>query len=421
MTAGRGIRALCALALAVSGLLWIVPGALGAPANDDFANREVLNGSLPIEVTRSNVEATKESGEFLGSIFAAGHSVWFEWEAASDDWITIGACNSDFANVAGVYTGTAVNSLTSVSSGNSSEGPDCPFSQRQYTFKATTGTKYEIAVDGNPFHMPEAPTPDTEGVFDLRIEETPPPSNDDFADAAVLEAPIDEEPGGDRFYFAHAQGYNWKATTEAGEPFYGANSGASVWYSWTAPESGKYLFGGPCCGSGLNWSLYTGNAIDGLSSVLAATGSAEVTVPAGTTFWIAVWGTPDLATEEPTMGGFQFNISARLPPLPPSPAGDGDAGSPPRDLIAPDTRIRRSVLKRRPPILTFHFESTEPGSTFRCKLDRQPYRKCGSGKRYAHLGSGPHTLKVFAVDPAGNADPFPAVARFRIPERTKPR
>src|SRR5262249_35302514 len=157
--------------------------------------------------------------------------------------------------------------LTQVVAGNPAEGPSCPYSQRQYTFKATDGTKYVIAVDGNIFHLPEAPMPVTEGEVILRIEETQPPANDDFADAHVLSAPIGEEPGGDRFYFASAMGSNWEATTEGGEPFYGANSGASVWYSWTAPESGKYLLGGPCCGPGLNWSLYTGQALGGLNQV----------------------------------------------------------------------------------------------------------------------------------------------------------
>ena len=49
--------------------LFLAPAALGAvPANDDFANAEDFGVSLPINVSRSNLEATKETGE--PSLFA---------------------------------------------------------------------------------------------------------------------------------------------------------------------------------------------------------------------------------------------------------------------------------------------------------------------------------------------------------------
>ncbi len=174
------------------------------PANDGFDNREMLSGSLPIEVSRSNVDATKESEEFLGPLFAAGNSVWFEWEAASDGWVTVGGCEADFTDVVGVYTGTALNALASVAEGNEDEGPHCPFGGREYTFKAVGGTKYEIVVDGNPFSFPEGPPAETEGSFELRIEATPPPANDNFADSTTLVTPLEEEFEGEAFFFDSA-------------------------------------------------------------------------------------------------------------------------------------------------------------------------------------------------------------------------
>ncbi len=92
---------------------------------------------------------------------------------------------------------------------------------------------------------------------------------------------------------------------------------------------------------------------------------------------------------------------------------------PPPDTTPPDTTISKRVLKRRPPIFVFHFQSTEPGSTFRCKLDRHPFAACASPKTYKHLKPGHHTFKVVAVDAAGNVDPSPAVARFRVPKQAK--
>ena len=58
-------------------LIWSSAALAAAPANDDFANREVLSESLPVDVSRSNAGATKECGVFLVSGFAAGNSVWF--------------------------------------------------------------------------------------------------------------------------------------------------------------------------------------------------------------------------------------------------------------------------------------------------------------------------------------------------------
>lgn len=412
---------LVAAGLAACLLLLLASQALAAtPTNDDFANREALGSGLPREVSSTNVEATKEAGEFIPGLSPAGHSVWFEWEAVSSGWVTIGACDSGFPLIAAVFTGTAVNGLTQVASGNAAEGPDCPFQQRQYTFRAQGGTKYEIAVDGNNFFVPPASPPATEGAFTLRIEATPPPSNDSFANATVLSAPVEEEPGGQRFYFANANGYNWMATTEPNDPFYGTGSGASVWYSWTAPESGTYHFNGPCCGGKLNWGLYVGESLDQLSQMLAATGSAEVSLVGGTTYRIAVYGTPDLATGEPSMGSFGFMISASLPPLPSRSAPGESLPVSKIDMTTPETRISTFVLKRRPPILVFHFHSSEPGSTFRCKLGKQSWAPCPARKRFgSRLAPGRHVLRVVAVDPAGNEDPTPAIARFRTPKPPK--
>jgi hypothetical protein len=205
---------------------------------------------------------------------------------------------------------------------------------------------------------------------------------------------------------ADARGYNWNATTEAGEPFYGSNSGASVWYSWTAPESGRYLFGGPCCGSGLNWSLYVGGAVDDLTQILAATGSAEVMVTAGIAYRIVIWGTPNLAAGEPTMGSYSFLISARLPPLPAPPANPGGSGSPSRDLVAPETTLSKQVLKRKPPIWIFRFGSNEPGSVFQCKLDKRPFSKCRSSKTF-------NTSSLVAT-PSRSARSIPAATSTRL-------
>jgi hypothetical protein len=414
----RGISALLLLAL-----LALPAAALAAPVNDKFANRQVLPagfpGGEPIEVTGSNVDAGDE-GEFLPGLSPAGHSVWFGWEATGDGWVTVGACDSEFRTLIGVFTGTEVEDLTLVASGNGSEGPDCPYEGgRQYTFFATAGTEYVIAVDGNNFHLPEAPTPVTEGEFELEIKETPVPPNDEFENATEITGSISEEPGGDRRFSANARGFNWTASIEHGEPDE-LISGASVWYSFTAPEEATYSFGQPCCqtASFLRRDLYIGDAVDELTPLLVGSKTAEVHLTAGATVRIRVSGPIEEGSEEPGVANFDFNVNAILAGRDTETPNSFESWSPPPpavDITPPRTAITKTVLKRQPPILLFKFGSDEPGSSFRCSLDGGRFRPCGSGKRFARQAAGLHKLRVVAVDPAGNVDPTPAVGRFRFP------
>ncbi|HEY3434067.1 MAG TPA: hypothetical protein VGK41_00300 [Solirubrobacterales bacterium] len=414
-----GIRALMVLAL-----LALPAGAsAAAPANDNFANRQVLPagfpGGEPVEVNASNVDATKEEGEFIPGLAPAGHSVWFVWEAASDGWVTIGACDNQFPTILMVFTGAAIGSLTPVANGNGSEGPDCPYQGRQYSFSAVSGTKYVIAVDGNFFPAPGSPPPVTEGEIELQIKETPVPPNDEFENAIEIAGQIFEEPGGDRTFFADTRGFNWTASIEHGEP-QELTSGASVWYSLTAPEDGTYNFGAPCCQAAfqLVLDIYRGDAVNKLTPVVVGEQFPQVELAAGETVRIRVAGPNDEVTEQPAVAGFDFNVGAILPKpdtQTPNPFESWSQPSPPPDT-APETTIGKRFLavgKAR-----FWFSSSEPGG-FLCRLDKGPFKPCSSPRAYKHLKSGRHTFKVKAVDAAGNVDPTPAVARFQSAARPR--
>ena len=77
-------------------------------------------------------------------------------------------------------------------------------------------------------------------------------------------------------------------------------------------------------------------------------------------------------------------------------------------------RIRRSPPKARitsaprgatnHPTPTFRFTSSEPGSSFRCKLDTGAYSACSSPKTAAHLTDDSHTFYVRARDSGGHVD-----------------
>ena len=66
------------------------------------------------------------------------------------------------------------------------------------------------------------------------------------------------------------------------------------------------------------------------------------------------------------------------------------------------------------PTPTFAFSSSEPGSSFECKVDSGAYAACSSPKTTSHLADGSHTFSVRATDPAGNPDPTPASRTFTV-------
>lgn len=84
---------------------------------------------------------------------------------------------------------------------------------------------------------------------------------------------------------------------------------------------------------------------------------------------------------------------------------------PPRTSIesGPGGKLAKGIAK-------FKFSSSEPGSKFKCSLDRKKRRKCASPKTYMKLKPGRHFFKVFAIDGFGAADKTPAKVRFKLPK-----
>jgi hypothetical protein len=79
------------------------------------------------------------------------------------------------------------------------------------------------------------------------------------------------------------------------------------------------------------------------------------------------------------------------------------------DQTAPETVINRGPLASTTSTsATFEFVSPETGASFQCALDTAPFTACTSPATYSNLAVGPHTLKVRAVDAAGNMDLSPA-------------
>jgi hypothetical protein len=406
---GTKVAALAAVIACMA--LWPAPAA-AAPANDHFADAQEL--TLPSEVNASNVGATLEAGEYLGP-FNSGHSVWFRWEATSTEWVTIDACNGEIDTTLSIFTGTELTALTKEVDGNAHEGPHCWAASSEYSFKAEIGTKYVIAVDSTGYQG-DGPPRSTEGSFELRLEKTPRPPNDDYADATVVSGSIDEEPDGSRRYLARSSGYNWTATPDPGEPDPGAAAGTSVWYRWTAPETGLLRLSS-CCGSTPFLRMFIGASLENLTTLsLGPLFVQELHVTKGEVYSLAIDSLPDESTEEPLTSYFSLLLTMALPPLPPPPAAPAAAGP---DVTPPTTAITSRAVDASRGVAQFRFSASEHGATFRCRLDGHRANRCSSPKKYRNLNPGRHAFQVYAVDGAGNADPTPARARFTIAARRK--
>jgi len=84
------------------------------------------------------------------------------------------------------------------------------------------------------------------------------------------------------------------------------------------------------------------------------------------------------------------------------------------DSTPPNTTIDSLKVGHVYNTATVTFHSSQAGSTFRCRIDANPYAPCTSPKKYAGLAQGSHTIRVIARDRAGNADPTPARQTFTM-------
>lgn len=85
----------------------------------------------------------------------------------------------------------------------------------------------------------------------------------------------------------------------------------------------------------------------------------------------------------------------------------------PFDCTAPDTTVT-GPASTTDPTPTFVLGSTDPGSTFECKVDGGDFTSCASPFTTAALALGSHTIQARATDLGGNVDPTPASTTVTI-------
>jgi hypothetical protein len=117
---------------------------------DNAATATVIAGAGG-SATASNAGATGETGEPNHGGVAARHSVWWKWTAPADGTVffttggSVGTDGQPLDTVIGVYTGGAVNALTTIVANDDTDDSDVT---SQVGFKVHNGTTYLIAVDG---------------------------------------------------------------------------------------------------------------------------------------------------------------------------------------------------------------------------------------------------------------------------------
>lgn len=179
-------------------------------SNDAFANRISLAGTN-FTVTANNSSATKQSGEpkLLG--FPPSHSLWWTYTPPTNGSLRIDFSGVGFTPLIGIYTGSSVSKLKSVTN-------VLDYIKREIVFNVSPKTNYQISVDGYNNEIG--------GIF-LKFDFQPAPLNDQFTNRLVLPGDL-----------VSTNSNNRGATEEVGEPKHsGLTGNHSLWWTWTAPAT----------------------------------------------------------------------------------------------------------------------------------------------------------------------------------------
>lgn len=181
---------------------------------DHFADGKPVSSNSWTE-TRSNAGYSFESGEPAHAGQEAARSVWYRWTPSVTGTATVDTRGSALDTRLAVYLGSSVNNLRLLAQNDNDAGRKT--SRVQFGVRA--GENYAIAVDGKNGAAGTFTVTGSLGGNSI----VPPPSNDSFAaPIAIAGAPLS------------LRASNVNATRQTGEPA----GTSSVWYEWTAPNSG---------------------------------------------------------------------------------------------------------------------------------------------------------------------------------------
>ena len=237
-----------------------------APANDDFADAQNLGSAASGSATYSTQYATGEALEptinapttYGNAVPSNAQSVWFKWTAPT-------TTRMQWAGVNAAYSGASLATL----------GANLMNTDKR--FNAVAGTTYYLsAISGTSLTYAAATGP----------------ANDDFLEAVPISgerAPVlAASPSG-----RGVAGTNVGASKQIGEPYYRSETAntRSVWYSWTAPSTGRFEFFARGAGGSFRVAATSGNDVANLTPVsvqLVTNGPVRFDAIAGAVYNIAV-------------------------------------------------------------------------------------------------------------------------------------
>ena len=111
-------------------------------SNDDFPNRFDLGDASSVTTTGSNIGFTAEAGEPVWN--GLTHSAWWTWTAPASGTLAVDTFGSRYDTHLALATGSAIDALTVLAQDDDTAGE-----QSQITAAVTSGTQYQIAVDGS--------------------------------------------------------------------------------------------------------------------------------------------------------------------------------------------------------------------------------------------------------------------------------
>lgn len=260
--------------------------------NNNFANRTAIAG-INVVVNGHNVGASSEAGEPFHDGFSPSRSVWWSWTAPASETVTISTAGSSFNTVLAVYVGNSLGGLSLVGShDNIGEDTGTDTLTSEVTFFAQAGATYQIAVDRSTFPSGTA----TQGNIRLLVARRP--VNDNFANRLPLSGDL-----------VQTQAFTMGASFEGTEDSPVGNfpgAGRSVWWTWTAPRSGKATITTDGSNFDTVVGVYRGSTLSTLTEVASnddrvlakiRTSLVNFGAEAGTTYHIQVDGFAGLAGE----------------------------------------------------------------------------------------------------------------------------
>jgi Tol biopolymer transport system component len=100
-------------------------------------------------------------------------------------------------------------------------------------------------------------------------------------------------------------------------------------------------------------------------------------------------------------------------------SGSGGGGRSSSGAVAPQTKVTFAPLfktRARRPVIGFVDATGQEGTSFKCRVDKQPWRKCASPFRLKTLSLGTHSVRIKGVN-SGIWESRPVVRKFKVVRR----